>query len=191
MHTPIDAAAAERGYSLFHRDGMCASCHGTHAKDGLLTQYKVNVTPVSVVRTDSERAVLMNSVMDGYETTVGKAIAFSNSQQESKQIEDGYVANPLCSTFLNYPYLHTAGVANLHELLTAEKDRSDGYYVGETIDVKNVGFPTTLLGLVANVKSITFSPKELVPARDKRRDTPARGSGRSSRPPRSTRSSST
>jgi hypothetical protein len=146
MKTPINETKAAAGHELFHAENACASCHGTYSSSGMLTSYKVEITPLEVVKTSPERTVgNIKEAQDGF-------YAKGPGPKFFKPIDTiGYLANPLCSTFLNYPYLHSAGVANLAELLTPEDQRSEEYYAGDFVDKERVGFATSFGAKVAQL----------------------------------------
>ena len=148
METPLDQQRADRGFTRFHAPASCASCHGTHDAGGMLTAYVPQVTPLDVVRTDPERVdAVSTTVLAAFSRVPGAHLPGSAGERIQ-----GYVAAPLCSPFLHYPYLHTGAVPTLHELLLPEANRSRIHYLGETIERVNVGyftpatFPRGILG---------------------------------------------
>ena len=141
MGTPLDQAAAARGFQTFHAANSCASCHGTYAADGMLESFAPAVTPLPVIGTDTERAYAAT------DETLAEFTQYDWVQvprlDHPGSFPLGYANSPLCSPFLSFPYLHTAGVANLMELLTAEDQRSHMYWQSDITDDINVGYLTT------------------------------------------------
>lgn len=138
-----DAALAQRGAKIFHAPGMCASCHGTHDEHGMLTSFTPGITPLAVVGTNPERAVAaLDEVLQRMAAVPGGFVP----RAADPRVERGYVNVPLCSPFLNYPYLHTGSVASLWELLLPARQRSARFYVGHTVDQRDVGYftPSTM-----------------------------------------------
>ncbi|MEW5853343.1 MAG: hypothetical protein AB2A00_31475 [Myxococcota bacterium] len=139
MAEPLERELLPRGRELFHGAARCASCHGQHDADGRLTGYAPTITPLSLVRTDPERAqAARRDVLE----TFGK-LREAFVPRVAWDEEPGYAALPLCSTFLNAPYLHTGGVASLAELLLPQEQRSRMQYPGETTDPVDVGYYTS------------------------------------------------
>ncbi|MEW5853776.1 MAG: hypothetical protein AB2A00_33685 [Myxococcota bacterium] len=142
MDTAVDATAAARGMEIFHRQDLCASCHGSYAADGMLTSFSPSTTPLELIRTDVERAVAAtDEVLQQFTQYQWVQVP---RLEHAEGFAPGYAAMPLCSTFLNFPYLHTAGVANLMELLTEETARSPSYWQSDVTDDENVGFFTSV-----------------------------------------------
>jgi len=142
METPVDAATAARGKEVFHRANACASCHGTYADDGMLKSFAPSITPLSVIGTDGERTVAAT------DEVLLEFTPYNWAQvprlDHPGQFASGYAPFPLCSPFLNFPYLHTAGVANLMELLTEQDARSRSYWQSDVTDNTNVGYFATV-----------------------------------------------
>ncbi|MBI4457615.1 hypothetical protein HY633_01480 [Candidatus Uhrbacteria bacterium] len=138
MRTRLDSTAAKAGHGIFHRPQSCASCHGTYGEDGMLKTFGSAITPLEVIGTDPERAVAAFDELMAEFTKYGWA--FVPRIQGLPEYVPGYAPSPLCSPFLNFPYLHTAGVANLHELLLPEERRRRDYWQSDIIDEKHVGF---------------------------------------------------
>lgn len=141
MKTPVDRAAAAAGYAIFHREQSCAGCHGTYGSEGMLQSFRPSITPLAVIGTDSERADAAHDDLMAEFAQYGWA--FVPRLEGLQGYDPGYTTMPLCSTFLNFPYLHTAGAANLFELLLPEAERSSGYWLSDIINEKNVGFFTS------------------------------------------------
>jgi hypothetical protein len=142
MGSPVDTERAARGNTLFHAENRCASCHGTHAPDGMLRAFAPSVTPLDIIRTDEERTVAAtDEVLQEFRAYDWAQVPRLDHPGFAAA---GYAAFPLCSTFLNFPYLHTAGVANLVELLTDEDQRSHRYWQSDVTDTVNVGYSTAV-----------------------------------------------
>ncbi len=141
MGTPIDAAMAARGMALFHQDNSCASCHGQYRQDGMLHAFTPSITPLADIGTDQERAIAATDEVlqefRQYNWAQVPRLDFPGA------FGPGYAPTPLCSTFLNFPYLHTAGVANLMELLTPEDQRSLSWWQSDVTNDQLVGYFTT------------------------------------------------
>jgi cytochrome c peroxidase len=153
MGTPIHGPTADRGYAVFHRQGMCASCHGTYGTDGMLQRYQSTITPLHVVGTHPERAqAAFDDLMKEFSQY---GWAYVPRLEHARDYGVGYAALPLCSTFMNHPYLHTGAVANLYELLLPEGQRSSHYTQSDLTDDVRVGYFTTPLP----VPSIPAEPK--------------------------------
>ncbi len=134
-----DHVLAQRGAQIFHAPGRCASCHGSHDADGMLMAFEPGITPLAVVGTNPERAVAaLDEVLKRMATVPGGFVP----RAADPTVERGYVNVPLCSPFLNYPYLHTGSVASLWELLLPARQRSARFYVGKTVDHRDVGYFT-------------------------------------------------
>ncbi|MBI5495108.1 MAG: hypothetical protein HY904_08765 [Deltaproteobacteria bacterium] len=144
MGTPVDRAQAARGYGVFHAAQSCASCHGTHDAAGMLRAFRSAVTPLAVVRTDPERALAASDALLERFTPYGWAWVPRLSGLAA-DYGPGYAASPLCSTFMNYPYLHTGAVANLDQLLRPEHARAPAFWLGDVVDKERVGFFTGAL----------------------------------------------
>jgi hypothetical protein len=139
MKTPIRRELADRGFRLFHRERSCASCHGTYSREGMLERFKPAIIPLDEIRTDPERAVAASDELLSRFQQYGWAFVPRLSGL-GKDYPLGYQATPLCSPFLNFPYLHTAGVASLDELLLSEERRSRVFRVSEQVDEEHVGY---------------------------------------------------
>ena len=138
MDTPVDRRLAAKGEGIFHRPQGCASCHGSHGADGMLKSFRPSITPLSMIGTDPERAV---AAFDELMAEFAKyGWAYVPRIAGLQEYVPGYAPSPLCSPFLNFPYLHTAGVANLRQLLLPQEQRSRAYWQSDVIDEKNVGF---------------------------------------------------
>ncbi len=143
MGTQINSKWAAQGFKLFHRSNSCSECHGTYSESGMLKAFRPNVTSIDVVRTDSERTYAAFDELMARFAQYGWAYV-PRIDGLQKDYPFGYQAYPLCSTFLNYPYLHTAAVANLDQLLLPEEKRNTSYWLSETIDKSRGGFYTTI-----------------------------------------------
>jgi hypothetical protein len=144
MGTHIDSEKAEKGFKLFHKDQACASCHGTYSEKGMLLTFKPGVVPLALIGTDTERSdSAFDELMNAFAEYGWAYVPRIDGLQ--KDYPPGYQSYPLCSTFLNYPYLHTAAVANLDELLLPEEKRSQKYWLSDSLDKNRVGFYTSTL----------------------------------------------
>jgi len=140
MKTQIHTREAQAGYQLFHTENGCASCHGTYGKDGMLKAFQPSITPLAVIGTDEERArAAFDGLMQEFAQYGWASVPRLNGL---KEYAPGYAPMPLCSTFLNFPYLHTAGVANLDELLLPQEQRARGYWMADFTDKERVGYWT-------------------------------------------------
>lgn len=142
----------KQGYDLFHAAGSCASCHGSHNEKGMLQSFSTRVYSVRSIGTQQERA---SAVPDTYfETfrTLGSAAEGGTAApwMMIPRLEDatkanygvGYKPLPLCSTYLNYPYLHNAAVASLDLLLRPARARAEVVMDCSVMDTDKVGCST-------------------------------------------------
>ena len=143
MSTRIDAPAARRGHAIFHRNNSCASCHGTYSEAGMLQTFQPGVTPLEVIGTDAERTVAATDQLLAQFVPYGWADV--PRLRGLERYKAGYSRNPLCSTFMNFPYLHTGAVANLSQLLTPQEQRARSWWQTDFTDKTHVGYFTGAL----------------------------------------------
>lgn len=140
MRTSVDQEAAQRGYAIFHQAQSCSGCHGTHGTDGMLRAFQPGIIPLEDVRTDPERTHAATDELLSRFTPYGWA---SVPRLEGREgYAPGYARSPLCSTFMNFPYLHTGAVPNLTQLLLPEEQRATAWWQTDFTDKVNVGFFT-------------------------------------------------
>ncbi|MEW5850313.1 MAG: hypothetical protein AB2A00_16100 [Myxococcota bacterium] len=138
MGTPVRKDMAARGHELFHRANSCASCHGIHDESGMLRSFRPTITPLKVIRTDEERAVAaFDELMQEF---AQYGWAYVPRLDGYREYDPGYTPMPLCSPFLNFPYLHTGAVGSLYELLLPEEERQRGYIQSDVVDKVKVGY---------------------------------------------------
>lgn len=115
----VDQTQAEKGRGLFNQS--CAHCHGTYEKDadGLPLYQAPRWIPLSVVKTDSDRAMLFN-------TDEFRAMVDRNPLRDLityRKQDPGYFAPRLVGIWARFPYLHNNSVPNIRALLTPPEDR--------------------------------------------------------------------
>ena len=108
----IDGPLAASGRAAFNEN--CASCHGTYANDGTLTDYPERRVPIDEIGTDRVRLDSLTPKHRGYLRD-----GFLSRYGEDEVVTDpgGYVAPPLTGVWATAPYLHNGSVPTLWHLL--------------------------------------------------------------------------
>jgi mono/diheme cytochrome c family protein len=146
---PVNRMLAQKGEALFSR--TCANCHGTYARDaaGLPVYEAPKWVPLSVVKTDADRAQL-------FADPKFKAMVDRSPLRDVVGYHDrepGYIAPRLVGVWARFPYLHNGSVPNVAALLTRPEDRPRAFSLKnsgelERFDERALGLtlPRTKLG---------------------------------------------
>ncbi|ROZ69372.1 cytochrome c [Ramlibacter sp. WS9] len=127
----VDAARAAVGKAVYERSG-CATCHAPDGRD------VGKVSPVQVLRTDSERNTLFSETMVANFDKVGKGYSWQFSHYRTTA---GYVNMPLDGIWARGPYLHNGSIPTLRDLLAPASERPKSFRRGcTTFDPIDVGF---------------------------------------------------
>ena len=135
----VDAAAAERGKSLYM--SHCAACHGHQEKaDYVFKADKIGkVTPNTELKVDAGR---LDSYTEAFrQRQLNELFAGTPYQFKYFTKTNGYANMPLDALWLRGPYLHNGSVPTLRDLLSAPAERPKAYVRGgDVIDAKNGGY---------------------------------------------------
>ncbi len=126
----IDAAAAERGKSLYMRH--CAACHGWQEKTGYVFDRK----PARQGHAEhgaEGRSGRLNSYTEAFrERQINELFAGTPYQFKYFTKTNGYANMPLDALWLRGPYMHNGSVPTLRALLTAPGERPKAYCAAAT-----------------------------------------------------------